>query len=129
MTSSKSAKCAKLKPVLALCGRQRRFHSEPNDKDDGKTTEDTQPHGLDSCAVRAQELRDSLRQKSKRILLHGLPPYRAERDGMDRIAHAGRHISHDRGERLLEVDRLVDSAVLRVDLLFLGDQLLLDRSR
>ena len=67
--------------------------------------------------------------KVKRVLTHLVAPVDAERDGVHGIAHAVGDVLHGVGEVLLEVDGVVDGAVLRVDLLFLGDELLLRRSR
>ena len=48
---------------------------------------------------------------------------------MHGIAHAVGDVLHRGGKVLLEVDRVVEGAVLCVDLLLLRDQLLLNRSR
>ena len=48
---------------------------------------------------------------------------------MDRIADSAGHVLHSRGKVLLEVDGVVEGPVLRVDLLLLGKELLLYRSR
>ena len=56
-------------------------------------------------------------------------PVHAERDGVHRAAHAVIHVLDDRGEILLEVDGVIQGAILGVDLLLLRDQLLLHRRR
>src|SRR6266702_6826912 len=50
---------------------------------------------------------------------------RAERNRMDRIAHAIGHVLHGVGEVLLEVNGVIDRSILRINLLLLGEKLLL----
>jgi hypothetical protein len=47
---------------------------------------------------------------------------------VQRRAYAVAHVLHGVGEVLLEVNGVIDGAVLRINLLLLGEELLLDRS-
>ena len=64
---------------------------------------------------------DGLADEGKGVLGHGLVSCRAEGDGVDGIAHAAGDVLHGGWKILLEVDGVIDGAVLRVDLLLLRE--------